>query len=996
MPQYTDIYGIPWYELKDTILESIEKRRAVTIDNQLYSFATIFGNGVISGWDVEGNLSGFQVSITAGKGMIRWMAGETDATEVLQSLPANRSMDNPIYIYVIYTNTTAQDRSVTFFFNTDGVAPAFALLLAKVATDATGVIEVDTSVKETLEFFANIAAEVINHIHIGGDDNPSPIDLVSHVTGKLSQSMIDEIDASKISGQINPERLAQVQHNTLSNIGKNTHNQIDTLLSLLNTTSVSLMGDVAFANLLQLILAVKHFWTNIDEYLPNMFAFIPGITPDSYIDLINTSVTIDKNNHKLISDIGGVREAVIKTYTTEEDFDKNIENNNIVISSTSGGMVYLSKPSTQKTIEDFTSVTDWAHEVTSSDGSSITTVDSYGQYEAKEAFTVKFYKTLSSEDWTDYNRIEFNFRISYTEHGPVYFQIKNGSSYNTAVQLIGENATTDGWVAKSINLLSMDRDDITEIFFYTEVLVNDINKVFDFDIDDINVINDIYYSSVGTINFIFNTEQTTSWENIYWDADTSGDSAIEVKTRSANTLSDLDYVTFSPSIVTSGGEIVSSDSRYLEVQLILNSSSDQLQTPILNDFDLSYTTAAVVSQKVVDTQSDWENNKDNSTNLTIANGQIDITTASAVGAYQFLHSQGGSLGDETIEGIDSNRNRISSLVVGGSKLPISPQQANNGLGAAFYNPLSVQRLNSRGYMVADTGNHRVIEIDEDGNLIWGALANNVSTTDILKPLTSTYNPNNRELSISFNRNINADSLDLSKISILKGSTFIRLANGSETASQENLNFIKIILSITNANLLVDSTGDISISIEANAISDTDDTNLALSYNVDVFEGDIYWVRINSSVHAYKTNDGNCIISHVGGSGYLDSIVELDNTAKTAWSFSEVSFSTDYLGSTEKNGNEYIVADSGNKRIITIDEDESIITFNRSFSNYVSRATKVANGNFLLTISDGVGGSNSRIIEIDNSGDVIFEFGFGLIKNPTNAVKLTNGNYVVTM
>jgi len=51
---------------------------------------------------------------------------------------------------------------------------------------------------------------------------------------------------------------------------------------------------------------------------------------------------------------------------------------------------------------------------------------------------------------------------------------------------------------------------------------------------------------------------------------------------------------------------------------------------------------------------------------------------------------------------------------------------------------------------------------------------------------------------------------------------------------------------------------------------------------------------------------------------------------------------------------------------------------------------------LLTISDGVGGSNSRIIEIDNSGDVIFEFGFGLIKNPTNAVKLTNGNYVVTM
>jgi len=994
MPQYTDIYSIPWYEEDDFILEAIEKRRAVTIDNQLYAFATIFGNGVISGWDVEGNLTGFQVSISAGKGLIRWMAGETDTTSVLSNLPANRDADNPIYVFVTYTNTTTQDRSVSFFFNTDGVAPAFALLLATIITNSTGVVSVDTSVKETLDFFANIAAAVINHIHIGGDDNPSPIDLVSHVTGQLAQAMISEIDASKISGQISAERIAQIQHHTLGNIGDNTHNQIDTLLSLLNTTSISLMGDVAFSNFLQLVLAVKHFWTNIDEYLHNLFAFIPGITADTYIDLVNTTVTIDELNHQLISNVGGVREAIVKTYDTEEDFNKNIENNNIIIAN--NGTVYLSKPSTSKTIEDFSSVSDWAHTVTSSDGSSITVVDSYGQYEVEEAFEVRFYKTISSEDWTDYNRIEFRFNISYTEHGPVYFQIKNGSTYNTAVQLIGENATTDGWTTKSINILSMNCDQVTEVVFYTEVLSNDVNKIFDFDVDNIYAINDIYYSSLGSINFRFNTSQVTSWDNIYWEATTPSDSSVEVKTRSANSLTDLDYVTFSPSITVSGGVIVSSDAKYLEIQIILNASSDLTQTPILDSFTLNYTTAALTSEIEVDTQAEWNNSVETATNLDITDGTITIDTTSAVGAYQFIHSQGASLGDETIEGIDSNRNRIASLVVNGNQLPISPAQAASNLGASFNNAFSVQRLNSRGYMVADTGNHRVFELDSEGEVVWGALANNMASTDVLKPLTATYNANNRKLAISFNRNIKANTLDLSKISVLKGTTLIQLAPGSETASQENLNFITVTLSVIHANLLANSTGRMSTTVAANAIQDSNSTYIALSYNVACFEGNVYWIRINSPVHAFKTDDNNYIISHVGGTGYLDVIVEVDSTASVAWSFSEASFSTDYLGSTEKNNSTYVVADSVNKRVIEIDEDTSTVIFSQIFANYVSRATKVSNGNILLTISDGTGGSGSRIIEIDSDGDVVFEFGFGLIKNPTNAVKTSDGNYVVTM
>ena len=995
MPEYTDTYSIPWYTEDDTITEAIEKRRAVTIDNQLYAFATIFGNGVIAGWDVEGNLTGFQVSISLGRGLIRWLACETTVTSVLDSLPANRSMDEPIYVYVTYTDTSSQDRTVSFFYNTTGVAPAFALLLAKVATDSTGVIEVDTSVKETLDFFANIASEVINHIHIGGDNNPSPIDLVSHVTGSLAQSMIEEIDGSKITGQISAERLAQIQHTALSNIGSNSHNQIDTLLNLLNTTPISHMGDVAVSDFLQLLLAVKHFWTNIDEYLHNAFAFIPGITPDSFIDLVNTDATIDKQNHQITGNVGNTREGVVQIYDSTTDFNKNVSNSNIVISNS--GTIYLTKPATTYTEEDFTSISDWSYTVVSSDGSEISIVDGHGQYDVDETFQVKFYKTISGVDWEDYNRIEFDFNVVYTEHGAIYLQITNGSTANTAVQLLGENAITDGWVTKTINLSAMDTDDVTELAFYTEILANDVNKIFNFGIETVYLITDILYSAIGTINFIFSTDQTTDWEQLYWDADTPGDSRVEAKTRSADTLVALDLTTFSPALTESGSYVISSDSKFLEIQFSLIASSNQLQTSILNDFTLNYTTSALVANWDIDNQVEWNDNVETAVNLSVLSGKIEIDSTAGVGAYQFIHFQSAVSGDETIEGIDEGGNRISNLVVDGSQLPISPLQAVTEIGAAFYELKSVQRLESRGYMVADTGNDRVFELDADGVVVWGLLANSLNSSSTFQPLTATYNTNNRELGISFNKAVDADSIDLTKITVLKGQTLITLAPGSETSSQENLNFITITLSVTHDALLDDSVGDMSITVAANAIEDSNDTILALSYNFSVFEGNVYWSRIFAPVHAFKQGD-YYTISHVGGSNYLAPILEVDANANTAWSFSEVSFSVANLGSTEKDsdGDNYVVADSGNKRVIRINRSSSVVTFTKTFENYPVRATEVSNGNILTTISDGVGDSGSRIVEVDSEGGINFEFGWGLLKNPTSAVKLNNNHYVITM
>ena len=299
-------------------------------------------------------------------------------------------------------------------------------------------------------------------------------------------------------------------------------------------------------------------------------------------------------------------------------------------------------------------------------------------------------------------------------------------------------------------------------------------------------------------------------------------------------------------------------------------------------------------------------------------------------------------------------------------------------------------------MVADTGNDRAFELDEDGNVIWGVLSNTVNSSTDLEPLTSTYNSINNELAISFNKNIDVDTMDLTKIYCIKGSNLIKLNPGAEQLSQENLNFVTIILSASNTNIIESSTGDMKITVAKDAVQDVSGNSLALSYNLDVFEGNVYWRRIKNPIHAYKS-ENQYIISHLSGSEYLESVVEFDSSATVKWSFSEPKFAIDTLGSTEKNSDgDYIIADSANQRVIKVDGDNSVITFTRAFNYYPVRATALDSGNILITISDVNGGSGSRVVEIDSDGNVVFEFGFGLLKCPTNAVKTSDGRYIITM
>ena len=121
------------------------------------------------------------------------------------------------------------------------------------------------------------------HKHKGGNENPSKIDLSSEVMNQLPGYRIEGIDASKIvSGRIPSSRLPVLEHSDLLHSGILTHGQLDSFVRNLSNPNVRLLGELSTINLLQLYMAMKHIWNEVDQQTTNMLVMVPGITPDSF------------------------------------------------------------------------------------------------------------------------------------------------------------------------------------------------------------------------------------------------------------------------------------------------------------------------------------------------------------------------------------------------------------------------------------------------------------------------------------------------------------------------------------------------------------------------------------------------------------------------------------------------------------------------------------------------------------------------------------------
>lgn len=147
----TEYFGLSFFDFGDELDSptNVQKEinRFTLIDKQLYANASIFGNGVITGWDITESTN-LSITISPGVGLINSIAAETDFPENLNDLPENSTF----YVYVQLTPQSLENRTVTFNYSIEADSDVDKLLLAQITTGSLNIESIDTSVRTLIGF----------------------------------------------------------------------------------------------------------------------------------------------------------------------------------------------------------------------------------------------------------------------------------------------------------------------------------------------------------------------------------------------------------------------------------------------------------------------------------------------------------------------------------------------------------------------------------------------------------------------------------------------------------------------------------------------------------------------------------------------------------------------------------------------------------------------------------------------------------------------------
>jgi hypothetical protein len=344
----TPIYQLGYFVPNMTVGNDLDmdKNRFTTIENQLYNVYNIFGNGILAVYDSSGqqvsswSLSSVpgerSVQVSSGKGHIAYKYAETIAAENLDLILPGGVTSGSFWYYLYATPNllTPTEKSVTFVasltqisdpVNYIGLGAAFLYISPTDGSFTVTVYNTAAYGRQEISLFASLTSLVKNHVHIGGPDNPSPIDLGKHVTGFLSSENINNIDLSKVtSGTLDPNRLPLINHNSLTDIGTLTHDQIDSLLAALQYPGVNYnLSDYGIVNRLQIILALKKQsgFFNIDGEQLNSIFYLPYPQLENFVDRANTTAVVNNEIHRVYGVTGLARQSNIIKINTTQDFN---------------------------------------------------------------------------------------------------------------------------------------------------------------------------------------------------------------------------------------------------------------------------------------------------------------------------------------------------------------------------------------------------------------------------------------------------------------------------------------------------------------------------------------------------------------------------------------------------------------------------------------------------------------------------------------------------
>lgn len=920
MPRTTENFNLVYASEGEILTSLVEENRYLIIDRQLLGIFEVFGNGVVDGWNITAG-SGLSIVISPGRAVINLKYVETTTAVSLVNLEPNSTL------YVLAQKALTIHNDVSVIFSTalsDSIDDA-TIIIGRVVTGSSSITSIDTGPRNNISFVQAALDLVKNHRHFGGE-NSSQIDLSKEVRGLLPSENIGDLDASKItSGRLNQSVLPQLSHYDLEDVGTLTHAQIDSLIRMLTYENSHLLGEVASVNLIQLFLSHKHIWSNIDDYAPNLLLFIPGITPDSYTDWDATTASVDKTEHVIKGIESSIGSILNKTYSSTNDFNSYFNATNIVIDK--GKIKLAQSPAETLVIIDFESSAQNDEEVpgfekkievaSDSGGFRSTTDDKEtgsfaGRITASQVVYLSYTKTYeTAQDWSDYDTLSVSVKSTDLKHAQinmylVYLDADSKEVTESPIVLLSQNEVTDGFKQKTIDLSSYHADTIKKIIIYTDTSLGwDVSANFTIFFDNITLKKSSLYYEEGQIFYRLNTPIPAQWEAISYDYVLNG-GLIKVRARSASTPTALGLTPFSGYLAASGDSPNVENNTNLEINIIMTANSDKTATPELDTLKVVYVIPSSDNGFVIDTFDDWDNGTySQKTDITTTPGSVRIKEDINVGNIFY----GNSVLMSEIDILD-----MPVLGSTGNLVPPAPNQiatfttadtaVSGSLETNYDLVYGVNRLEGGNYLLCDAGNDRIIEIDAEGNFIFG-LGTYVGNSDELTVLSTVYRISNGYLTLVLSKKVDVTTVDLSKIEIVTETETIVLG-GSDTvvqdvlvASDKTACVFNILLSSDNQELVYDKTS-MKLILREGVFEEELSELLKVSESLrigglDIFKGEFIYVNdIHAPIHVTILENGNYLISNAKRWGRensgIASVVEISPTGTNVFSYDQDNFS----------------------------------------------------------------------------------------------------------
>ena len=805
----TPNYGLAFFDFRDrldsTISVKMETDRFLTIDKQLYGLYSIFGDGIVEGLRARKSTDDpNSVEIDPGIAFVNLLSGELKIPQRISNLPPNKVL----YLFCTITGATQKTRRLRFF-TSEAPSQAMSIRISKLQTVGSEVRVVDNTYRQDISFRQLVQEEVSAHRHRG---IPSKIDLSREVKNQLPGARVESLDVKQIrSGRFGLDRIPQLDHKNLKNTGLLSHPALDSLAKNLQISNRQLLGEVASVNLLRQQL----FNTTVSEdYINstiNTISVIPNKTPDSYIDYDASTVSFNSEgegcpNGGFVGKTTPPGKIFNIAYDDNQSFNLAYEKENVVISQNTvslGSGADFNIP-----VEYFEDV-EGAGElypgisieetVSTSNISVVSDATIYvqglysGKFSSGKSSQVVYKKTITqNKDWTPYELLSVKVNCSSGSHPAVGFAFAHQNADGTETLseqfslLESDEITTNqdpsqhNFKQVSVDISSFDRGNVVGIYFY----VSDSYKSFSFNIDDIGLATTANYLPVGLIRFRYTSGSIVTLNTILFDVSTEGNSAFELRVRTGNNLVELGQAEWS-GILQSGITLGISGTEF-EVEAVLKSSSDDEITPVLNAVTMQFFVSGTDAGFVVSESEDFLLGElDNiQINANYSGDSTYISIASPIEVSDMYYSQLSA-----VQQVNTSFNSVFGY--GGIGLPLSPSQAINystdNPSSGFDGPVSVKRLINKNFLVCDTYNDRVLEINRSYQIVRGWGSHYSGSSAGFFPISAVFNPRTGILQICLSQEAELDPLtfNLTSINLYVGENLINLSSRDELL-QRNL------------------------------------------------------------------------------------------------------------------------------------------------------------------------------------------------------------------